>query len=111
MTILTRNSYASGHFELQIDGHKSTAFLKSVDGGWTRANISDESVGSEQWKQKHVSTVDVEPISIEFGLAGANDMLAWIKNSWDRKFNRRNGEIIHANFNSSRPSSTSSARR
>ena len=96
---LARNSYTAGHFELNIDGHRSTAFLKSVDGGWTRANVSDESVGSEQWKQKHVSTIDVEPISIEFGLAGANDMLGWIKNSWERKFNRRNGEIIHANFN------------
>src|ERR1041384_6118675 len=57
---LARNSYTPGHFELNIDGHKSTAFLKSVDGGWTRANISDESVGSEQWKQKHVSTADGE---------------------------------------------------
>jgi len=96
---LARNSYTAGHFELNIDGHRSTAFLKSVDGGWTRANVSDESVGSEQWKQKHISTIDVEPISIEFGLAGANDMLGWIKSSWDRKFSRRNGEIIHANFN------------
>ena len=39
MTTTTRNSYAAGHFALQIDGHKSTAYVKSVEGGWSRANI------------------------------------------------------------------------
>jgi hypothetical protein len=84
---------------LNIDGHKSTAFIKSIDGGWARAQVADDGVGSQQYKMKHISTVEVEPISVEFGLAGANDMLQWIKASWDRKFSRRNGEIIHANFN------------
>lgn len=96
---LGRTSYSAGHFELNIDGHKSTAFLKNVDGGWLRGNVADDGVGSKEFKLKHISTLDVEPISIEFGLAGANDMLRWIQQSWQRKFSRRSGEIIHANFN------------
>lgn len=96
---LGRSSYTAGHFELNIDGHKSTAFIKSIEGGWARAQVADDGVGSQQYKMKHISTVEVEPISVEFGLAGANDMLQWIKASWDRRFSRRSGEIIHANFN------------
>jgi hypothetical protein len=96
---LGRNSYTAGHFEVNIDGHKSTAFVKSVDGGWAKANVADDGHGSQMYKMKHISTVEIDPISIEFGLAGANDMLQWIKASWSRQFSRRSGEIIHANFN------------
>jgi hypothetical protein len=96
---LGRNSYTSGHFEVNIDGHKTTAFIKSVEGGWAKANVADDVHGAGLYRVKHVSTVEVEPITIEFGLAGANDMLGWIKGSWERKFGRRSGEIIHANFN------------
>ena len=98
MTLPGSKSYTAGHFELQIDGHKTTAYLKSVDGGWSRANVVDDSVGADQNRIKHISTVDVDPFSLEFGLAGANDLLQWIKGSWSRKYSRRNGQITHANF-------------
>lgn len=96
--MLTRNSYASGHFELQIDGHKSTAFVKSVEGGWSRANIVDDAHGPDPERVKQISSVDIDPISMEFGLAGANDMLKWIQGSWSRQYSRRNGQITHADF-------------
>jgi hypothetical protein len=99
MTLPTSKSYAAGHFELQIDGHKSTAYLKSCEGGWARANVVDDAVGSDPQRVKQISSVDIDPISLEFGLAGANDMLQWIKGSWDRKYSRRNGQITHADFN------------
>lgn len=101
MTLPTSKSYAAGHFELQIDGHKSTAYLKSCDGGWARANVTDDAIGADPQRVKQISSVDIDPISLEFGLAGANDMLQWIKGSWDRKYSRRNGQITHANFNMS----------
>src|SRR4051812_20101181 len=70
MTLPTKSSYAAGHFELQIDGHKSTAFVKSVDGGWARANVTDDPVGPDPERVKQISSVDIDPISLEFGLAG-----------------------------------------
>ena len=63
--MLTRNSYASGHFELRIDGHKSTAYVKSVEGGWSRANIVDDAHGPDPQRVKQISSVDIDPISIE----------------------------------------------
>jgi hypothetical protein len=93
-----KRSYTAGHFELLIDGHASTAYVKSVDGGHVRASIVDEPIGPENVRVKHTSTVEIEPFSIDFGLSGANDVLKWIQNSWNKRFSRRNGQITHANF-------------
>ncbi len=95
---LQKRSYTAGHFELLIDGHASTAYLKSVDGGYVRASTVEEPVGPENARIKHTSVVDIEPFSIDFGIAGANDVLLWIQASWRKQFNRRNGQITHANF-------------
>lgn len=95
----SRSGYTAGHFELQIDGHLSTAYLKSVDGGHVRASVIDESIGPTNSRIKHISTVDIEPFSIDFGIAGAARVLEWIQQSWDMEPSRRNGQISHANFN------------
>ena len=97
MTVQKR-SYTSGHFELMIDGHRSTAYLKTVDGGSTKASLVDEAIGPDNQRIKHMSTIDVEPFSIDFGIAGAKDILKWIQNSWRKNFARRTGQITHANF-------------
>jgi hypothetical protein len=99
MTVPKSKSYTAGHFELVIDGHKTTTFLKSVEGGWAKANAIDDPVGADSGRIKHVSTVEVEPMSIEFGLSGASQILQWIQGSWNRQWSRRNGQISHADFN------------
>jgi len=87
-----------GHFELAIDGHTSTAYLKSVEGGYIRAGLMDEPIGPENHRIKHTSVASIEPFSVELGLSGANDVLRWIQQSWRKEWSRRNGEIKHANF-------------
>ena len=87
-----------GHFELAIDGHPTTAYLKTVDGGYIRAGLMDEPIGPENHRIKHTSVASIEPFSVEFGLSGANDVLRWIQQSWRKEWSRRNGEIKHANF-------------
>jgi hypothetical protein len=96
---LSQRSYAGGHFELTIDGHEATAFVKSVDGGWQRAQVIDDPHGAHSDRVKHMGTVEIEPIAIELGLTGAGGVLAWIQGSWNRQWGRRNGEVTHANFN------------
>ena len=97
MTVQKR-SYTSGHFELMIDGHRSTAYLKTVDGGGTNATLVDEAIGPDNQRIKHMSTIDVEPFTIDFGIAGGKDILKWIQSSWRKNFARRTGQITHANF-------------
>jgi hypothetical protein len=93
-----KRAYTAGHFELQLDGHPTTAYLKSVDGGYVKASLVDEPIGPENLRIKHTSTVDIDPFTVEFGISGANDVLKWIQGSWRKEWSRRNGQITHANF-------------
>ena len=95
----TKRSFTSGRFALQIDGHKSTTFLKNVSGGWVKAGVIDDPLGTSSHRIKHLGPVEVDPISVEFGLAGSTPVLKWIQGSWSRQWARRNGQITHADFN------------
>ncbi|MEO8843106.1 MAG: phage tail protein [Kofleriaceae bacterium] len=93
-----RRSSTGGHFELAIDDNNSSAYLKTVDGGYVRAALMDEPIGHDIHRIKHTSVVSIEPFSLELGMSGANDVLRWIQQSWRKEWSRRNGEIRHANF-------------
>src|SRR5687768_5731496 len=95
---ISSRSYTAGHFELAIDGHKTNAYLKSVEGGSVRAQAVDEPVGGDLQRIKHSSLADYDPFSIECGPAGAGDIIRWIQASWRKDYNRRNGCVTHANF-------------
>jgi hypothetical protein len=93
-----KRSYTAGHFELAIDGHPSTAYLKSIDGGHPRGTPVSEPFGSDLHQAKHISVVEVEPITFEFGMSGADDVLKVIQASWRKQYARMSGQVTHANF-------------
>ena len=92
-------AYSAGHFGLSIDGHKVSAYIRSVEGGFSKANVVDEAVGPDNLHVKHLSTREVDPISVEMGLSGCRQVLEWISDSWNRRFSRRSGQVVHADFN------------
>lgn len=92
-------AYAGGHFEMMIDGHKTTSFLKSVDGGYPKQKVIDHAIGSDGQRMKHGGTWEIDPVTIDFGLAGSQEVLKWIQGSWRNDWSTRNGEILHADFN------------
>lgn len=99
-TGINRASYTAGHFELIMDGHVSTAYLKSVDGGNEKVPVIDERVGPSPVSFKHHAPVpEITPFTIDFGMSGANDVLKWIQDSWNKKYGRRSGSVNHGNFN------------
>ncbi|HEX5062948.1 MAG TPA: phage tail protein [Kofleriaceae bacterium] len=92
-------AYTAGHFELLIDGAKQTTYLKSLDGGFWGHSAVDEAIGTENKRIKHSAVADVEPISVEIGMAGSTSVMKWIQDSWDKNYQQRSGQINHANFN------------
>lgn len=99
MPVLDRRAYAAGHFALTLDSYKVGAYIKSVEGGFAKANVTDESIGSDVYHIKHTSTREIEPVSVELGLSGCKSVLCWIQDSWNKKFNRRSGQLAHGDFN------------
>jgi hypothetical protein len=99
MTPPSKRSYAAGHFELAIDGHKTHAYLKSVSGGWVKGNVSDDPIGAQSGRVKQIANVEIEPMEVELGMSGATEILGWVQGSWNRKWSRRSGQITHADFN------------
>jgi hypothetical protein len=95
---LQKRAYTAGHFELKIDSHVTTAYIKTVEGGYARRSIVDEPIGPDLNRIKHTAVLDIEPMTCECGIAGLGDVLRWIQASWRKEFNRRSGQITHANF-------------
>jgi len=93
-----KRAYSGGHFELFLDGHKTTAYMKSIDGGNKKLNIIEEGHGSDLNKLKHPSTVDIEPFTIECGMSGTNDILRLMEKSWKKGFRGFNGQVTHGDF-------------
>ena len=98
MSITTR-SYSSGTFLFSLDGTPDQSYIKSVEGGTTKGSIVEERVGPAHMRFKHLSTIEIEPISLELGMSISRPFMQWIQESWERNHTRRNGAIIHADFN------------
>ena len=91
-----KSSYTAGNFQLSLDGHPTTSYLKSVDGGYVKHALVDEGIGGDLHHVKHASVAEIDPISFELGISGGDSILKWIQQSWKREFSRRNGCILHA---------------
>ena len=89
----------AGFYQLSID-HKgvSPTYIKSVEGGYPKANVIEEQVGQDLGFVKHTSTAEIEAMSFEIGMQSGIDILRWIQDSWRRNFSRRSGSVSHGNF-------------
>jgi len=95
----TPRSFSGNQFLFQIDDDDGTpGLLKSVSGGGIAGKLIDEGPGSDLRRIKHVGVVELEKFDLELSLAQAGPFLRWIRESWKRDFARRNGMIVHADF-------------
>lgn len=88
--------FGGGHFLFTLDGTVDPGYVRSVEGGLPKGTVVSETVGPDYTHFKHLSTVDIEPLTLELGMSMSLPMLNWIKKSWKRKFTRRNGAVLHA---------------
>jgi hypothetical protein len=93
-----KSAFSAGQFGLQLDGAKVSAYIKSVEGGFLKASVTDEAIGAHAYHVKHLSTREIDPFSVELGLSGSRNVLSWIQESWNKKFSRRSGQVAHADF-------------
>ena len=94
-----KRAYPANQFVFVLDdGTAEAGVIRSVSGGGVRGEVVEEGLGNDLHHAKHVGVVELEPITLELGMALSKPFLNWIKDSWNKKFSRLNGEIIHADF-------------
>ncbi|HYU14818.1 MAG TPA: phage tail protein [Candidatus Acidoferrum sp.] len=100
MTALGRKSYAAGHFLFNLDdgGGLGAGYIKSAAGGMVKGAVIADQAGPVTTQFKHLGAVEIETIQLEMGMALSRPLLEWIRASWQRKFSRRSGSIVHADF-------------
>ncbi len=89
---------AIGQFELAIES-QLPLYCKSIEGGLPKSNLIDMNIGSHPEAVKHLSTVEIEPLSVEIGMQDGLPLLDWIKKSWKMKYERKGGHVKLGDFN------------
>lgn len=94
---LFRKGFSGGQFLFALDDdHGEPGYVKSVSGGSVKGKVMEEEVGPGHYAYKHLGNVEIEPITVELGMAMSRPVLDWIRDSWELRFSRRNGYIVHA---------------
>jgi hypothetical protein len=98
MDPLTTRAHSPGQFHFVIDGHESF-MVKSFEGGLPKGNTAEEAIGTTLHVIKHLTTFEIEPLTIEVGMQDGLPMLKWIRDSWTTNYCRKNGTCRLADFN------------
>ncbi len=93
-----QRSFTGGNFQFTLDGSDDTGYVKSISGGYLKGEVASEQTGPSALQFRHVATVDIEPITVELGMALSYRMIDWIRDSWNRRYSRRSGHVGHGDF-------------
>jgi hypothetical protein len=94
---LTERAHPNSQFHFTIDGHESF-LVKSFEGGLPKGNTVEESTGTTLDIVKHLTTFEIDPLSVEIGMQDGLPMLRWIRDSWKSKYCRKGGTVRLADF-------------
>jgi hypothetical protein len=92
-------SYTSNHFKVEFDQGRGGAYLRAVEGGFAKATLVSEPVGSDTLRVHHTATREIDPVTMEVGMSECKDIIRWLSDSMDKSHSRRSGAIVHADFN------------
>jgi phage tail-like protein len=96
-SVSNKRAYVAGKFALELDGI-ATSFSSCPEGGDATADVVEEKQGADGLSRKHIAGVKYEDISISCGTGMSKGFYEWVKSSFDRKYARKNGAIIAADF-------------
>ncbi len=92
-----QRAYVAGKYAIELDGIMA-GWLHTAEGGHATSDVIDERLGPDQIIKKHISGVKYEDITVNCGTGMSKGFYEWIKASFDRKYSRKNGAIIAADY-------------
>jgi hypothetical protein len=94
-----QRSYTAGRFALDIDG-VNVGLVAGLDGGVAQGNVVvEDQLPGATVQLKHLSGVKYDDFTVQVGSAMGKPMYDWIKASFDKGYQRKNGALIAADFN------------
>ena len=90
--------YSAGKYAIELDG-VSAGWVHSADGGHASGDVVSERIGTDNIVRKHLANVKYEDITIQCGTGMSKAFYQWIQDSFDKKYSRKNGAIIMADYN------------
>lgn len=92
---LDSRSYRAGAFAITIGG-SAPGYVRKVDMGKLSNEIITENLGGTIRQKKHAGKMKHDPITLEVGIGMGKELYTWIKNSFDNKHTRMDGEVLIA---------------
>jgi hypothetical protein len=89
--------YSAGVFALDLDG-AIVGFLRSVEGGFPKANIVVNDRTPDNVTKKHVANIRYEDITIQVLPTASKSLFDWINQTWQGKPARKNGSIASGSY-------------
>ncbi len=93
-----KRSYVAGKFALELD-NQVVGWVYSAAGGNATADVVNEKLGPDHIVKKHLGHVKYQPIVIQCGTGMSKPFYQWLKASFDRNYQRKNGAIVACDFN------------
>ncbi len=93
-----QRTYTAGRFSLDIDGY-NVGFLKKFSGLSMEADIVANDLGPDNIQKKHVANIKWTPGKATVGMGMGAGMYQWIKASFDKGYQHKNGSLLAADFN------------
>jgi phage tail-like protein len=94
----SERNHVGSNFALEVDGI-SAGVVNSASGGLVQADVISENMGVTAYVPKHIGQLTYPDISFKCGAAMSKGYYDWIKTSFDANYQRKNGALIHCDFN------------
>jgi hypothetical protein len=93
-----KRAYASAHFVLELDGDHIAGFIRSVEGGGTKADILTYYSGASSAQNRQLGNPKYDDIKLQVGMSMSRAFYAWIAEFFSGKVVRKNGAILAGDF-------------
>jgi len=94
----TTRGYVAGKYGIELGGAPA-GWVQSVEGGHAYSDVVNEKLGPDHIIHKHIAGVKYDDITIACGTGMTKPFYEWIKASFDRKHDRKDGAVVTADYN------------
>lgn len=93
-----KRSYVAGKYGIELGGAPA-GWVQSVEGGHAFSDVVNEKLGPDHIIHKHIAGVKYQDITISCGTGMTKPFYEWIKASFERKYDRKDGAVVTADYN------------